>query len=268
MQFDIFTLFPGFFEGPFGSSILKRGQESGAIRIALHDIRDWTTDRHRTCDDYPYGGGAGMVMKAEPVAAAVENVLNFTGGGAASPCPVILMSPQGRTFTQAVARDLSAMPRLALLCGHYEGIDERAVQLLVTDEISIGDYVLTGGELAAAVVVDAVARLVPGVLGNNESALHDSFSDGLLEAPQYTRPEEWRGQRVPPVLLSGHHGEVERWRHREAMRRTVVRRPDLIGQAMSQGQWSDSKQKLLNELKDEVGTAPQERCANKNSVEE
>lgn len=228
MQFDIFTLFPAFFDGPFGNSILKRAQESEVLKIGVHDIRDWTTDKHRMCDDYPYGGGAGMVMKAEPVAAAIEDVLNFNAGASEPPCPVILMSPQGRPFTQRVAEELSTHSRLALLCGHYEGIDERAVELLVTDEISVGDYVLTGGEIAATVVLDAVARLLPGVLGNAESAVHDSFSDGLLEAPQYTRPAEWRGLRVPDVLLSGHHGEVERWRRREALRRTLERRSDLL----------------------------------------
>jgi tRNA (guanine37-N1)-methyltransferase len=244
MQFDIFTLFPAFFEGPFGNSILKRAQESEVLKIGIHDIRDWTTDKHRVCDDYPYGGGAGMVMKAEPVAAAIEDVLNFNAGVSEPPCPVILMSPQGRRFTQQVAEELSALPRLALLCGHYEGIDERAVQLLVTDEISIGDYVLTGGEIAATVVLDAVARLLPGVLGNAESAAHDSFSDGLLEAPPYTRPAEWRGLPVPDVLLSGHHGEVAKWRRREALRRTWERRCDLLEERAL----SEDEAKILAEI--------------------
>jgi len=251
MQFDIFTLFPAFFEGPFGNSILKRAQQSEVLKIGVHDIRDWTTDKHRMCDDYPYGGGAGMVMKAEPVAAAIEDVLNFKAGVSAPPCPVILMSPQGRPFTQRVAEELSTQPRLALLCGHYEGIDERAVQLLVTDEISIGDYVLTGGEIAATVVLDAVARLLPGVLGNAESAVHDSFSDGLLEAPQYTRPAQWRGLRVPDVLLSGHHGEVEKWRRREALRRTWERRRDLL----QDRELNPSEAKILNEL--QLSSGPQ-----------
>ncbi|MDQ3812577.1 MAG: tRNA (guanosine(37)-N1)-methyltransferase TrmD [Armatimonadota bacterium] len=266
MRFDIFTLFPEFFAGPFSSSILKRAQESGVLQIAVHNIRDWATDRHRVCDDYPYGGGAGMVMKAEPVAAALEGVLNFSEE--AAPCPVILMSPQGRTFTQALARELSQQPRLALLCGHYEGIDERAVELLVTDEISIGDYVLTGGELAAAVIVDAVARLVPGVLGNEESALHDSFTNDLLEAPHYTRPAEWRGLRVPDVLLSGHHGEVERWRRKEALRRTLQRRPDLIVKAVQNGHWSEQDRKLLDELKQEQRLAETVESAAINQREE
>lgn len=257
MRFDIFTLFPGYFEGPFGSSMLKRAQESGAVEIAVHDIRAWTSDRHHVCDDAPYGGGAGMVMKAEPVAAAVEDMLSFKfghgpDGGTAPPCPVILMSPQGRRFSQAVATELSRWPRLALLCGHYEGIDERAVQLLVTDEISIGDYVLTGGEPAAAVIVDAVARLVPGVLGNQDSAADDSFADGLLEAPHYTRPVEWRGLRVPDVLLSGHHAEVARWRWKQGLRRTLQRRPDLVQAALRQRLWSAAELKLLDEVTAEL----------------
>jgi tRNA (guanine37-N1)-methyltransferase len=234
MRFDIFTLFPDFFAGPFNNSILKRAQAAGALEIGIHDIRNWAPGKHRVCDDYPFGGGAGMVMKPEPVAAALEDVLNFNAVLQEPPCPVVLLSPQGRVFTQTVAQELSAWPRLALLCGHYEGIDERAVELLVTDEISIGDYVLTGGELAAAVVIDAVARLVPGVLGNAESAAHDSFSNGLLEAPQYTRPAEWRGQPVPEVLLSGHHGKVAEWRLRQSLRRTRQRRPDLWAAALEQ----------------------------------
>ena len=256
MQFDIFTLFPAFFDGPFGNSILKRARDSGVLHIALHDMRNWAEGRHRVCDDYPYGGGAGMVMKAEPVAAAVENVLNFKAGHEKSPCPVILMSPQGRAFTQAVAEELSTLPRLALLCGHYEGIDERAVEMLVTDEISIGDYVLTGGELAALVIVDAVARLVPGVLGNEQSAAHDSFTDRLLEAPHYTRPAEWRGVAVPEVLLSGHHGEVARWRFKEALRRTLQRRPDLIEKGLADARWTTAEQKILTELQQEMSNEP------------
>ncbi len=239
MRFDVFTLFPAYFEGPddtgpLHSSMLRRGRESGAIEIGVHDIRAWTTDRHHVCDDAPYGGGAGMVMKAEPVARALEDVLNFKAGPEKPPCPVLLMSPQGRPFSQRIARELSRQPRLAILCGHYEGIDERAVELLVTDEISLGDYVLTGGEPAALVIMDAVARLVPGVLGNEASAAGDSFAEGLLEAPHYTRPVEWRGLRVPDVLLSGHHSEIEKWRRREGLRRTVERRMDLFrGRALS-----------------------------------
>ena len=233
MRFEIFTLFPGFFASPLDSSILKRGRESGALGFAIHDIRLWAQDKHHVCDDAPYGGGAGMVMKAEPLTRAVEDVLNYSVGPAdeerlAPPCPVVLMSPQGRPFSQAIARDMSTHARVALLCGHYEGIDERAIEALATDSISVGDYVLTGGETAALVVMDAVSRFVCGVLGNVESAQGDSFSDGLLEWPCYTRPVEWRGRRVPDVLMSGHHGEVEKWRRRESLRRTLQQRPDLL----------------------------------------
>ncbi len=269
MKFDVFTLFPEFFAGPLTSSILKRGQQAGAIEIGVHNIRDWATDKHRVCDDYPFGGGAGMVMKAEPVAAAIESVLNFNAGphekaeggrwkaegeeySAHStfkpPCPVILMTPQGRPFSQAIARELSEHSHIALLCGHYEGIDERAVDLLVTDEISIGDYVLTGGEAAALVVIEAVARLVPGVLGNEASPLEESFSDGLLEAPCYTRPAQWRGQSVPDVLLSGHHGEMAKWKRREALKRTLQRRPDLAETLCESREWTKEEQKIWDEF--------------------
>lgn len=250
MQFDIFTLFPEYFSGPLTSSILKRGRESGAIEVGIHNIRDWTHDRHHVCDDGPYGGGAGMVMKAEPLAQAVESVLQWDASRDAAPCPVILMSPQGRTLTQNVAQELAAHPRIALVCGHYEGIDERAVELLITDEISIGDYVLTGGEVAAGVVIDAVARLVPGVLGNEASAQHDSFSDGLLEAPHYTRPALWRERGVPDVLLSGDHGAIEKWRFRESLQRTLARRPDLLKCWPGERTLSRAQQKIWNEVQD------------------
>ncbi len=205
MHFDIFTLFPGMFQGPFTESILKRAQERGLLSIALHNIRDVTTDRHHIVDDYPYGGGAGMVMKPEPIFAAIEAV--YQSG------PIILLTPQGRLFNQHIAMELAAEPRLTLLCGHYEGIDERVRQHLVTDEISIGDYVLTGGELAAMIVVDAVSRLLPGVLAA-DSTQEESHTSGLLEYPQYTRPPEFRGWRVPDVLLSGHHEQIARWRRK------------------------------------------------------
>lgn len=234
MRFDVFTLFPEFFAGPLSSSILKRGAESGAIGVGVHYIRYYAEGKHRVCDDAPYGGGAGMVMKAEPVARALENVLHLEAG--LPLCPVILMSPQGRRFSQNVAQELCEYSRIALLCGHYEGIDERVVETFVTDEISVGDYVLTGGETAALVVIDAVARLLPGVLGNAESAARDSFSDGLLEAPHYTRPETWRGQSVPPILLSGHHGEIEKWRREEGLKRTRQRRPDLLSDESEVGE--------------------------------
>jgi tRNA (guanine37-N1)-methyltransferase len=228
MRFDILTLFPGMFAGPLGESILKRAQQAGHISVGLHNIRDWATDRHRTADDAPYGGGAGMVMKAVPLAAAIRAVL------ASEAPPVILLSPDGELFTQAVAAELAAEPRVILVCGHYEGLDERVREALITRELSIGDYVLTGGELAAMVVVDAVARLVPGVI-DGESIAEESHSDGLLEYPHYTRPAAWEGREVPAVLTSGHHGEVARWRRRERLRRTLARRPDMLARAHAQG---------------------------------
>jgi len=222
VRFDIFTLFPAMFRGPLDESILARARERGLIEIALHNPRDATTDRHHVVDDYPYGGGAGMVMKPEPLFAAVEAV--YAGG------PVILLSPQGRPFTQAVARELASEARLTLLCGHYEGFDERIRAHLATDEISIGDYVLTGGELAAMVIVDAVARLLPGVLAPGSTA-EESHTTGLLEYPHYTRPPEFRGWAVPDILLSGAHAAIARWRRKEAIRRTRDRRPDLLARA-------------------------------------
>jgi tRNA (guanine37-N1)-methyltransferase len=219
MRFDIFTLFPDMFRGPLDESILARAQARGLLQIALHNPRDVTTDRHHIVDDYPYGGGAGMVMKPDPIFAAVEAVL---AGG-----PIILLSPAGRVFNQVVARELAAEERITLICGHYEGVDERVREHLATDELSIGDYVLTGGELAAMVVVDAVGRLVPGVLAEG-STLEESHTEGLLEYPQYTRPPEYRGWRVPEVLLSGNHAAVARWRRKETLRRTRAQRPDLL----------------------------------------
>src|SRR5579884_730519 len=240
MHFDIFTLFPGMFEGPFSESILKRAQEKGLLSIDLHNIRDVTTDRHHIVDDYPYGGGAGMVMKPEPMFEAVERVYEIG--------PIILMSPQGRLFTQQIARELAREPRLTLLCGHYEGFDERIRAHLATAELSIGDYVLTGGELAAMVVVDAIARLVPGVLAPG-STEEESHTAGLLEYPQYTRPPEFRGWRVPDILLGGNHGAVARWRRKEALRRTRERRPDLLARAAL----SALDQQLLDEIEAESG---------------
>ncbi|HKV58925.1 MAG TPA: tRNA (guanosine(37)-N1)-methyltransferase TrmD [Ktedonobacteraceae bacterium] len=240
MHFDIFTLFPDMFQGPFSESILKRAQERGLLSIALHNIRDATTDKHHVVDDYPYGGGAGMVMKPDPIFAAVEAV--YQSG------PIILLTPQGRLFSQQVARDLSQMERITLICGHYEGIDERVRQYLVTDELSIGDFVLTGGELAAMMVVDATSRLLPGVLNGEESTLEESHSGGLLEYPHYTRPPDFRGWRVPDILLSGNHAEIAKWRRKEAIRRTRQRRPDLFEKLDL-----SSKQdvKLLKELEQE-----------------
>ncbi len=223
VQIDVFTLFPGMFTGPLTESILRRAQEMSALTIVLHDIRDYTSDRHHTADDTPYGGGGGMIMKPEPIVAAVEAHIPPGQG-----IPVILLSPQGRVFSQQIAVELSTCPRLALICGHYEGIDERVRDLVVTDEISIGDYVLTGGELAAMVIIDAVARQLPGVLGDPQAAACDSHATGLLEHPHYTRPPEFRGLRVPNVLISGHRANVEQWRRREALRRTWQRRPELL----------------------------------------
>jgi tRNA (guanine37-N1)-methyltransferase len=239
MHFDIFTLFPGMFQGPMSESILKRAQERGLLSISLHNIRDVTTDKHHIVDDYPYGGGAGMVMKPEPIFAAVEAV--YQGG------PIILLTPQGRLFNQEIARTLACESRISLLCGHYEGIDERVREHLVTDELSIGDYVLTGGELAAMVVVDAVARLIPGVLAE-DSTREESHSSHMLEYPHYTRPPEFRTWRVPEILLSGHHEQIARWRRKESLRRTRLRRPDLFVRLDLS---SKLDQKLLRELEEE-----------------
>lgn len=227
MQIDIFSLFPGMFDGPFADSIIKRAVASGLVSIAIHNIRDWASGRHRQCDDTPYGGGGGMVMKPEPIFAAVEAVLEMQPG-APPPCPVILMTPQGRRLTQQVARELSTHQRLALICGRYEGVDERVREHLATDEISIGDYVLSGGELAAMVVVDAVVRLLPGALGDEEAPNKDSHANGLLEHPHYTRPACFRGWTVPDVLLQGNHAQVARWRRETALLRTWQRRPDML----------------------------------------
>ncbi len=226
MRFDIFTLFPEMFAGPFAASIIKRAQEMGRVEIALHNIRDFATDKHRMTDDTPYGGGGGMVMKPEPIFAAVESEL-----GNASGVPVILLTPQGRLFTQEIARELAAHGRLLLVCGRYEGVDERVREHLATDEISVGDYVLSGGEVPAMVIVDAVTRLLPGVLGDPGATGDDSHAAGLLEYPQYTRPSEFRGWDVPEVLLSGNHAGIARWRREQALRRTWKRRPDLLATA-------------------------------------
>ena len=253
MRFDVFTLFPSYFDGPLSTSILARAREKGAIEVGLHDIRNWATDKHRVTDDYPFGGGAGMVMKAEPVASALESVLNFDVGVSAPPCPIIYLSPQGRTLNQKIVNELAALPRLALLCGHYEGIDERAIQSCVTDEISLGDFVLTGGEGAAAILIEAVARFVPEVLGNENSAPGDSFANGLLETPHYTRPAQWRGHGVPDVLMSGHHAKIEQWRFRQGVQRTLKRRPDLIDAALQNDALTVEQRKICQEMKAEQG---------------
>lgn len=223
MRIDILTLFPAMFFGPLQESILKRAQQRGLLSLIVHQIRDYAWDRHQMTDDVPYGGGEGMVMKPEPIFRAVHSLL-----ARAPDVPVILMTPQGRRLSHAVIAELARQPRLLFICGHYEGVDERVREHLVTDEISIGDYVLTGGELAAMVVVDAVARFVPGVLGAEEGAHHDSYASGLLEGPQYTRPAVFSGWEVPEVLRSGHHAHIAQWKHDEAVQRTGERRPDLL----------------------------------------
>jgi tRNA (guanine37-N1)-methyltransferase len=225
---DVITIFPALVESALLEGVVARARQSGIVDIRVRDLRAFTDDRHRTVDDVPYGGGPGMVMKPEPFFRAIEAVTAERGALDA----VVLMTPQGRRFTQREAERLSRMNRVAVLCGRYEGVDERVADALVTDELSIGDYVLTGGELPALVVVDAVVRLVPGVVGDADSVVDDSFSRGLLDHPHYTRPAECRGRVVPDVLVSGHHGEIERWRRRERVRRTRERRPDLLESAV------------------------------------
>jgi tRNA (guanine37-N1)-methyltransferase len=226
MEFNVFTLLPEVFPPYLNSSILNRASQRGLIDVRIHNIRDWATDKHHVTDDEPYGGGGGMVMKVEPVFAAVEGVL-----GPQPACPVILLTPQGRVFDQKIALELVQQPRLALICGRYEGVDERIRTHLVTDEISIGDYVLTGGELPALILIDAISRLIPGVLGDPDGAMDDSHASGLLEYPHYTRPPEYRGWGVPEILLSGDHAKIEKWRREESLKRTLSRRPDLLEDA-------------------------------------
>lgn len=230
MNFHVFTLFPAMFQGPLSESILKRAQEKGLLSVSLHDIRDYAEDKHHVVDDYAYGGGPGMVMKPEPVFKAVEVQLERIRERQKDPAgvPVILLSPRGRVLTQSVARELAGYPDIVLICGHYEGVDQRVIDYLATDEISIGDYVLTGGELAAMVVIDCVARLGRGVLGSEQSISQESHTDGLLQHPQYTRPPDFRGWTVPEVLLSGHHERIETWRREQALLETRRRRPDLL----------------------------------------
>ena len=225
MRIDILCLFPEMFASPLNQSIIKRAQEHELVNIVVHDIRDYTHDKHHTVDDYPYGGGPGMVLKPGPIFEAAETIKKQLG---VSEMPIILLTPQGRLFSQSIAQELALLPYLMLICGHYEGLDERVWEHLSTDEISIGDYVLSGGELAALVVVDAIIRLIPGVLGSQDSTSNDSHSNGLLEYPQYTRPQVYRGWSIPPVLLSGNHGDISQWRRRHAILRTAKRRPDLL----------------------------------------
>jgi tRNA (guanine37-N1)-methyltransferase len=234
MKIDILTLFPEICRAPLSESMMKRAQESGIVDLRIHNLRDWATDKHRVVDDSPFGGGQGMVMKPEPIFAAVEDLQKTPNAQRPTPNDepqkpkVILMSPGGRRLDQKMAPELSRELHLIIICGHYEGIDHRVIEQLVDLEISIGDYVLTNGAIAAVVLVDAVVRLIPGVLGDEQSAADDSFSSALLEAPQYTRPAEFRGWKVPDVLLSGNHAEIAKWRKEQALKRTRANRPDLL----------------------------------------
>lgn len=233
MRIDILTLFPDMCRVPLNESMMKRAQECGALDLRIHNLRDWTTDKHHVVDDAPFGGGQGMVMKPEPIFAAVEDLKSKIGPSRTGErnSKIILMSPAGRKFDQGVATEFSNDSHLIIICGHYEGVDHRVIEHLVDEEISIGDYVLTNGAIAAVVLVDAVVRLLPGVLGDEQSAADDSFSSGLLEGPQYTRPAEFRGWKVPDILLSGNHGAIAKWRREQARERTKTNRPDLLGDA-------------------------------------
>jgi tRNA (guanine37-N1)-methyltransferase len=242
MRFDIVTIFPNFFAGPFDHGIVRRASDAGLVEIGVHDLRSWTSDRHHVVDDRPFGGGAGMVLKPEPLVAAVESLRVAPEAGRAA---VVLTTPQGRLFDQHEAERLAALDQVVVLCGRYEGVDERVVEAVVDDELSIGDVVLSGGELAACVVVDAVTRLLPGALGCDRSAAEDSFAGGLLDCPHYTRPAEFRGMRVPEVLLGGHHAEIARWRRRQSLERTLRRRPDLLARA----ELTEDDERFLDELK-------------------
>lgn len=243
MRFDVFTIFPEVFNPYINTSIIQRAITNHIIQINLHNIRDWAADKHHTTDDTPFGGGGGMVMKPEPLFSAVEGV-----AGDPPECPVILMSPQGSLLTFQKAKELSQLSRLVILCGRYEGVDERVVEHLVTEEISIGDYVLSGGELPALVLIEALTRLLPGALGDPEGAQDDSFASGLLEYPHFTRPAEYRGWKVPEVLLNGNHKEINRWRRKQALKRTLLKRPDLIDAAAL----DKEDIKLLIELSNEI----------------
>lgn len=246
MRFTILTLNPGFFEGPLGEGMIRIGREKGIVDVALIQIRDFAIDKYGTTDDYPYGGGAGMVMKVDTIARAYESVVDAVPG---SKPRVLVTSPQGRVFDQRYARELATEPHILVVCGRYKGIDERVIPTLEAEEVSIGDYVLSGGEAAALVILDALSRLQEGVLGHAESAEADSFSEALLDAPVYTRPEEFRELKVPDVLLSGNHEQIRIWRRREAIRRTLQKRPDLIRERV----WSAEDRKLLNEIEKEAG---------------
>ncbi len=251
MQFEVFTLLPEVFPAYLDTSIIKRARERGLIQVNIHNIREYTHDKHHTTDDMPYGGGGGMVMKPEPVFEAIESVLGQealpTSPEAKANVPVILLTPQGRVFNQRIAKELSQHKKIALLCGRYEGIDERIRENIITDEISIGDYVLTGGELPALILIDAVSRLLPEVLGDPTGAEDDSHAMGLLEYPHYTRPPEFRGWKVPEVLLSGDHGKIDKWRRQQALTRTFKKRPDMLEKA----ELTKEDKKFLDGLKNE-----------------
>ncbi len=239
LEINIVTIFPEMFSSPFNESIIKRAIEKGLAEIIVHNLRDFARDKHRVTDDYPYGGGAGMVMKPEPIAEAIERI------NEKSPSRVIMMTPQGEPFTQQKAKKLSLENRITILCGRYEGVDERIREHFVDDEVSIGDYILTGGEIPAMVLADAVVRLIPGVLGAEASAAEDSFSSHLLEYPHYTRPASFRGYEVPDILLSGDHEKISRWRKREALKRTLEKRPDMLAGI----ELSDEDMEILKEIK-------------------
>jgi len=246
VQIDILTLFPEMFQSPFSVGIFKRAIDHNLVGVNIHNIRDYTHDKHHTVDDYPYGGGAGMVLKPEPIYEAVESIMaDISVKHEGDVLPIILLTPQGRLFSQEIALELSKRSRLILICGHYEGVDERVHKYLVTDEISIGDYVLSGGELAAMVVIDAVVRLIPGVLGSEASPLDDSHTTGLLEYPQYTRPPVYGEWSVPEVLLSGNHAQIAKWRREQAIFRTLKRRPELLDKA----NLSSAERQLVSQLK-------------------
>lgn len=252
MQFEVFTLLPEVFPPYLESSILKRAAQRGLISVRVHNIRDYTHDKHHVTDDTPYGGGGGMVMKPEPIFEAVEAVLGLAAPPSPptpdSNIPIILLTPQGRVFNQRIAEELSGHERIALLCGRYEGVDERVREHLVTDEISIGDYVLTGGELPAMILIDAVSRLIPGVLGDPTGAEDDSHSMGLLEYPHYTKPAEFRGWKVPEILLSGDHAKIDKWRREQALARTFEKRPDMLQKA----ELSEKDKKFIQGLRSKV----------------
>jgi tRNA (guanine37-N1)-methyltransferase len=242
MEFDVFTLLPEVFPPYLDSSILLRAHQHGLIDVRVHNIRDWAQEKHHVTDDEPYGGGGGMVLKVEPVFTSVENILGIN-----SDIPIVLLTPQGCVFNQKIAMELVQNPRLALICGRYEGVDERIRTHLATHEISIGDYVLTGGELPALILIDAIARLIPGVLGDPDGAMDDSHASGLLEYPHYTRPPKYRGWEVPEILLSGDHAKINKWRREQSLRRTLERRPDMLEIAPL----SEKDRKVLNKIQEE-----------------